>query len=170
MPGGRFIEFYYWDSFWIVRGLLLSEMYSTVKGMLENFLDIINEFGFIPNGGRIYYAMRSQPPLLPKMIKTYVDTTKDVDFAKSAAATLDKEFEFFWKNHTTVVNGRTLAYYGDKSLGPRPESYSEDVELAERLSGSDVENLYSEIKAAAESGMDFSSRWFIDAEGTNNGI
>jgi alpha,alpha-trehalase len=26
IPGGRFLEFYYWDSYWIIRGLLLSEM------------------------------------------------------------------------------------------------------------------------------------------------
>lgn len=26
VPGGRFLEFYYWDSYWIIRGLLLSEM------------------------------------------------------------------------------------------------------------------------------------------------
>lgn len=34
VPGGRFREFYYWDSYWIVKGLLLSEMYGTVKGKL----------------------------------------------------------------------------------------------------------------------------------------
>lgn len=27
VPGGRFREFYYWDSYWILRGLLLSEMH-----------------------------------------------------------------------------------------------------------------------------------------------
>lgn len=34
VPGGRFREFYYWDSYWIVKGLLLSEMYNTVKGKI----------------------------------------------------------------------------------------------------------------------------------------
>lgn len=28
VPGGRFREFYYWDSYWIIRGLLLSEMFN----------------------------------------------------------------------------------------------------------------------------------------------
>ena len=32
VPGGRFREIYYWDSFWIIRGLIQSEMFSTVKG------------------------------------------------------------------------------------------------------------------------------------------
>ena len=52
MPGGRFREIYYWDTYWIVRGLLLSEMYETVKGILVNFVSQIGTFGFIPNGTR----------------------------------------------------------------------------------------------------------------------
>lgn len=35
----------YWlllrDSYWVMEGLLLSEMASTVKGMLQNFLDLV---------------------------------------------------------------------------------------------------------------------------------
>lgn len=58
MSGGRFREFYYWDSYWIIKGLLLSEMRSTAMGMISNFLEIVDRFGFIPNGGRIYYLMR----------------------------------------------------------------------------------------------------------------
>lgn len=170
VPGGRFREFYYWDSYWIVRGLLLSEMYTTCKGMLENFLSIIERFGYIPNGGRIYYTKRSQPPLLSAMIKAYVDTTHDKQFAIDSVDTLEQEFQFFMNNHTVEVNGHVLAYYGDKSSGPRPESYKEDVDSS-RIFNTDEEKeeYYSELKAAAESGMDFSSRWFINAEGTNKG-
>lgn len=38
VPGGRFREFYYWDSFWIVRGLLISEMYDTVSIFLPEIM------------------------------------------------------------------------------------------------------------------------------------
>lgn len=169
VPGGRFREFYYWDSYWILRGLLLSEMSHTAKGMLLNFRSIVQRFGFIPNGGRIYYSARSQPPLLPAMIKTYVDATKDIEFAKDSVEDLEREFEFWMNNHTVVVNGYTLAVYGDKSTGPRPESYKEDVETGEAFpSEAEKEEHYAELKAAAESGMDFSSRWFIK-DGTNKG-
>lgn len=68
----NYLEFYYWDSFWVIEGLLLSEMYETSKGMIDNFMDIVNRYGFIPNGGRIYYLMRSQPPLLIKMVSFYL--------------------------------------------------------------------------------------------------
>ena len=61
--GGRFREQYYWDSFWIVEGLLESELYDIVNATLHNFMDELELIGFIPNGGRIYYLNRSQPPL-----------------------------------------------------------------------------------------------------------
>lgn len=44
----------YWDSFWIVEGLLKSELYDIVNSTLQNFMDEIETLGFIPNGGRIY--------------------------------------------------------------------------------------------------------------------
>jgi neutral trehalase len=52
--GGRFREQYYWDSFWIVEGLLESELYDIANATLQNFMDEIENIGFIPNGGRIY--------------------------------------------------------------------------------------------------------------------
>lgn len=138
--------------------------------MLENFLSIIDRFEFIPNGGRIYYEERSQPPLLTAMIKTYVDETKDTEFAIRSLDLLEREFQFWMNNHTVVVNGHKLAFYGDQSRGPRPESYREDVESADIFTTEeDKQEHYSELKAAAESGMDFSSRWFIN-NGTNQGM
>ncbi|KAJ3639867.1 hypothetical protein Zmor_003199 [Zophobas morio] len=173
VPGGRFREFYYWDSYWIVQGLLLSEMYGTVKGMLENFLYIVKNYGHIPNGGRIYYQQRSQPPLMIPMIKSYYEFTNDKEFIKTNLPIMEMEFEYWLTNHnrTVTVDGvnYTLAAYGDRSKGPRPESYSEDVEAAEKLKDEEqIENFYSELKAAAESGWDFSSRWFV-LNATNKG-
>lgn len=60
--------------------------------------------------------------------------------------------------------------YGDLTSGPRPESYVEDFEAGSHFNSSEeTEDHYSELKAAAESGMDFSSRWFINEVGGNNG-
>ncbi|KAJ8983512.1 hypothetical protein NQ317_012003 [Molorchus minor] len=173
VPGGRFREFYYWDSYWIVQGLLLSEMHETVKGILENFLYIIDEYGHIPNGGRVYYLARSQPPLLIPMVKLYYDYTNNKDFLAEKLPIMEKEFDYWMTNHskTVTVDGvdYTLAVYGDNSKGPRPESYSEDVEGASMFhEHSKKEAFYSELKAAAESGWDFSSRWFI-TNATNKG-
>ncbi|XP_030381998.1 trehalase isoform X2 [Scaptodrosophila lebanonensis] len=170
IPGGRFIEFYYWDSYWIIRGLLLSEMQDTARGMIENFLSIVQRIGFIPNGGRVYYWGRSQPPLLTAMVKAYVDFTKDDLFAINALDVLEHEFEYFINNHTVQAKGHNLVAYRDSSTGPRPESYREDVESAKIFDTEEAkEAYYSELKSAAESGMDFSSRWFINSDGTNTG-
>lgn len=173
VPGGRFREFYYWDSYWIIQGLLRSEMFGTVKGMLENFLYIVDNYGHIPNGGRIYYLGRSQPPLLIPMVKTYVDFTQDISFISKHIDTMEKEFDYWMTNHSRVVHidGKnwTLSAYGDRSRGPRPESYSEDVDGADFFKDQQKkEHFYSELKAAAESGWDFSSRWFI-TNATNKG-
>ncbi|XP_018571291.1 trehalase isoform X2 [Anoplophora glabripennis] len=173
VPGGRFREYYYWDSYWIVQGLLLSEMHETVKGLIENFLYIVDNYGLIPNGGRVYYLARSQPPLMIPMIKLYFDFTQDIKFISDNINLMEKEFDYWITNHSKIITkdgvNYTLAAYGDKSTGPRPESYSEDVECAD-IFKEDVkkEAFYSEIKAAAESGWDFSSRWFI-ANASNKG-
>ncbi|CAH0764744.1 unnamed protein product [Diatraea saccharalis] len=173
VPGGRFREFYYWDSYWIIKGLLLSEMHQTARGMVTNFLDIVEKLGFIPNGGRIYYTMRSQPPLLIPMMKLVVDDTDDLSFLQRHIHTLDKEFDFWITNHTVDVehdgHKYKLTRFIDQSQGPRPESYKEDIDVALHLDTKDKkEELYAELKSAAESGWDFSSRWFI-LNGTNKG-
>lgn len=137
--------------------------------MLDNFLSLIQRFGYIPNGGRWYYLGRSQPPLLTGMIKSYVDTTDDTEFLARALPLLEQELHFFLDTHMVDVNGYAMAVYGGTSRHPRPESYVEDYELAAQLSNDDERgDLYSELEAAAESGMDFSSRWFIK-NGTNEG-
>ena len=70
VPGGRFRESYYWDSYWIVEGLLVSGLTSSARGVIKNLLSYIESFGFVPNGGRCYYMDRSQPPMLSEMVCT----------------------------------------------------------------------------------------------------
>lgn len=146
-------------------------MYQTARGILENFLSVIDRYGLMPNGGRIYYLARSQPPLLSGMIKSYVDHTHDFDFAVASINTLVKEFEYFMSNKTVVVQGHRLARYIDHSRGPRPESYREDIKIGEEEFKTEEarDSFYAECKAGGESGMDFSSRWFINEDGGNIG-
>jgi alpha,alpha-trehalase len=125
--GGRFREFYYWDTYWIIQGLLLSEMYDTTRGILENILAMVEKYGFVPNGGRVYYVQRSQPPLLIPMVDSYVTQTSNITFLRNNINLLEAEFQFWMTNRTVTVkkNGREykLARYYAKSQGPRPESY-----------------------------------------------
>lgn len=80
VPGGRFLESYYWDSYWVIRGLLVCGMIETAKGIVENFLDSVARVGFIPNGSRVYYLDRSHPPLLTDMALAIFDVTEDKDW------------------------------------------------------------------------------------------
>lgn len=163
VPGGRFIEYYYWDSYWIIKSLLISDMDETARDMIQNFLDIVTEIGFVPNGARIYYLNRSQPPLLTPMIDEYFEKTKDMNFLKSAIDLIDAEYTFWmsYKAANFTKNGKTykLNKYDVKNLGPRPESYREDYVNA-RLSPNETE-YYMAVASAAESGWDFSSRWVL---------
>ncbi|XP_035120681.3 trehalase isoform X2 [Callithrix jacchus] len=165
VPGGRFVEFYYWDSYWVMEGLLLSEMTETVKDMLQNFLDLVKTYGHVPNGGRVYYLQRSQPPLLTLMMDRYLTHTNDTAFLQENIETLALELDFWTKNRTVSVSAGGKNYLLNRYYvpygGPRPESYSKDAELANTLPEGDREALWAELKAGAESGWDFSSRWLI---------
>jgi alpha,alpha-trehalase len=105
VAGGRFREPYYWDSYWIIEGLLRTggSFVDIAKNTIENFLDFIEEYGFVPNGARIYYLNRSQPPLLSQMVKIYIDHTNDTDILERALPLLVKEHEFFMENRSVPV-------------------------------------------------------------------
>ncbi|KAK5868966.1 hypothetical protein PBY51_009934 [Eleginops maclovinus] len=173
VPGGRFRELYYWDSYWVINGLLLSEMTDTAQGMIQNFLYLVNRYGFIPNGGRIYYERRSQPPFLTLMVESYYRATMDKEFLRTALPALEQEYRFWMQNRSVGVkmNGaeHVLNRYHVQVGSPRPESYTDDLELAEGLPEERKEQLLMELKAGAESGWDFTSRWYVDGEGHNNG-
>ena len=172
VPGGRFREVYYWDSFWIIRGLLQCEMYDTVKGMLLNFVHLIRQFGKIPNGGRKYYLNRSQPPLFIPMVREYERSTGDSDFVKSILPEMVAEFSY-WQNEHLVTfekDGRmySMVRYNCQDDGPRPESYFEDYNTVRKSSNQnhEVQNeMYWELKTGAETGWDYSTRWYIPTNG-----
>nr|WPB08679.1 trehalase 1 [Cacopsylla chinensis] len=174
IPGGRFRELYYWDTYWIVQGILLCDMKQSAKGVVENIISLVDQFGFMPNGARVYYLERSQPPLLIPMAANYMQFTGDYGFLKTHIKTFTNEFEYWTNKHMVTVekNGKyyNLARYYAPSKGPRPESYREDFEEAEHLQTEEEKNeLWIELKSGAETGWDFSSRWFIAKDGSNKG-
>ncbi|CAJ0926396.1 unnamed protein product, partial [Mesorhabditis belari] len=164
VPGGFFQVYFYWDSYWIIKGLLVSNMTLTVKGMLMNFGFIIDNHGFIPNSGNIQLSRRSQPPLFVQMLADYFYATKDTEFLQTMMPTVEKEMQFWRKNRTVNVldkNGRnrTMFQYRVITNCPRPENFLVDVENG--INGSyDPQEIWSSTASACESGWDFSSRWF----------
>ena len=165
VPGGRFRESYYWDTYWIVEGLLASEMYTTARGVVQNLLDFVELYGYVPNGGRIYYLTRSQPPMLSDMVQSLDAYEHDLDFLESATRTLDKEYQYWMQQHAVNIqtDGKThytLNRYISQATQPRPESYLEDLQTSRKAR----RPIYGEIIAACESGWDFSSRWLKDSQ------
>jgi alpha,alpha-trehalase len=181
VPGERFRETYYWDTYWIVLGLLTSEMVGTAQGVTNNLLYLVTTYGFVPNGARVYYLNRSQPPLLSSCVTAVYEATKDVTWLRQALPLLVEEYAYLTRSERTVTvkdpeNGETyeLSRYFANTTRPRPESYREDVEVARRATRH-VEDavtklemkrkIYRHLASGAESGFDFSSRWFLDGGG-----
>ncbi|KAG6017945.1 hypothetical protein E4U54_000018 [Claviceps lovelessii] len=184
IAGGRFREPYYWDSYWILEGLLRTKGSFTeiAKNTIENFLDFVEQFGFVPNGARIYYLNRSQPPLLSQMVKLYIEHTNDTGILERALPLLVKEHDFWMTNRTLEIEsgGKTyrLNRYAVDNTEPRPESYREDYEMAtnasyyaksgiiypenKKLNDSQRKELYSNFATNAENSWDFSARWLAN--------
>jgi alpha,alpha-trehalase len=112
VAGGRFREPYYWDSFWILQGLLRTggSFTDISKNIIENFLDLVDQFGFVPNGARLYYLNRSQPPVLAQMVRTYVDYTNDTSILERALPLLVKEHDFWVQNRTVKITSGGNTY------------------------------------------------------------
>jgi len=167
VAGGRFTEFYYWDSYWALQGLLVSEMTMTARRVVDNLLYMVDTYGFVPNGGRMYYLNRSQPPVLALMVKLLFEHTGDVAWLARALPTLDKEYTWWQEMRSLIytgVNGRQYMvqrYMADTWL-PRPESYREDVVTASFLPPKERQGCFRDLASGAETGWDFSSRWLRD--------
>ncbi|XP_015896064.2 trehalase-like [Ziziphus jujuba] len=165
IPGSRFREVYYWDSYWVIRGLLASKMYDTAKAIVTNLISLAEEYGYVLNGARAYYTNRSQPPLLSAMVHEIYKRTGDLEFAKKSLPTLIKEYQF-WNSgiHKVTIEDaqactHTLNRYYAMWNKPRPESSIIDKEFASKIPNDEKQHFFREVASAAESGWDFSTRW-----------
>ncbi|MET0635614.1 MAG: alpha,alpha-trehalase TreF [Chitinophagaceae bacterium] len=170
VPGGRFGEMYYWDTYFTMLGLQVSGKKEVLEGIVDNFSQLIDTIGYIPNGTRDYFIGRSQPPYYSLMVKL-LSQELGKNILTRYLPQLEKEYLFWMKGvkeltpteftsgHVVRMKGGELMNrYWDENETPRPESYREDVELAEDME--DEQLMYRDLRAGAESGWDFSSRWF----------
>lgn len=138
VPGGRFREAYYWDSYFTCLGL--KNHPDKIQNMVDNFAHLIETYGLIPNGNRTYYLSRSQAPFFSHLITL-------IDHPTPYLPALEKEYAYWMQSHRQKLG---LTHYYDEKDTPRPESYKEDLKRCTN---------YRDIRAACESGWDFSSRW-----------
>ena len=192
VPGGRFREVYYWDSYFTMLGLKESGETKTIEDMVNNFAFMINTYGHIPNGNRSYYLSRSQPPFFALMVELLAEIKGDAVYAAYLPA-LEKEYQYWMMGSeklaagsasqrvVKLADGTLLNRYWDDLDIPRQESYRQDVETAEQavksvLAVKEFKNekqkekaadeirreIYRHLRSGAASGWDFSSRWFAD--------
>ncbi|WP_295199227.1 trehalase family glycosidase [uncultured Chryseobacterium sp.] len=172
VPGGRFNEFFYWDSYFIMLGLQISGRVEMMEYIIENCAYLIQTYGFVPNGSRTHFLTRSQPPYFSLMLDLLFETTEDESVYIKYSDTLEKEYAFWMDGAVKLKNGSAvkrvvkteagdiLNRYYDAENEPRPESYLIDIKDSEHAG----KEFYRNIRSACESGWDFSSRWFADGE------
>ena len=172
VPGGRFREIYYWDTYFTMLGLKADGQSFLVESMLENFEALVAAHGHIPNGARTYYLSRSQPPFLALMVG--LSDRTDADSRRRQLQAMQGEYAFWMKGADCVAvtgacdhvvrmpDGALLNRYWDARDTPRDESWAEDVATAREAVGRSAADVYRDLRSGAESGWDFSSRWFDD--------
>jgi alpha,alpha-trehalase len=171
VPGGRFREIFYWDSYFTIEGLFASGRLDLVVGMLNNFAHLIEQYGHIPNGNRTYFLSRSQPPFFVAMLMAY-ERAQGTTAILTYLPALEAEYRYWMQhnpNSTTIYPqadqhavrldaNTTLNRYWDARNIPREEAHAEDLALGEQAATNNP-ILYTDLRAGAESGWDYSSRW-----------
>ncbi|MER1431449.1 alpha,alpha-trehalase [Enterobacter hormaechei] len=174
VPGGRFREVYYWDSYFTMLGLAESGHWDKIGDMVDNFAYELDTWGHIPNGNRSYYLSRSQPPFFSLMVELLA--THDSDALKKYRPQMEKEYAYWMegadglqpgqanKRVVKLDDGSLLNRYWDDKDTPRPESWLDDVTTAKNNPDRPATEIYRDLRSAAASGWDFSSRWMDDPQ------
>jgi len=141
VPGGRFRETYYWDSYFTMLGLQESHKTKIIQNMIGNFAYLLDTYGFIPNGTRTYYLTRSQPPFFSMMLDLLAKDEGDSVFVKYQPELL-KEYAYWMRgagklkprqaycNVVKMPGGETMNRYWDYSDKPREESFKKYSDAA----------------------------------------
>jgi len=114
--GFDYNELYYWDSYFMVQGLLDDAHKELVSGILEDLLFLYTRFKVIPNASRTYLTGRSQPPFLTSFIfDVYHRYNMDEKWLKAAIKIAQAEYHTVWMgvkkpNERQVYRGLSRHY------------------------------------------------------------
>jgi alpha,alpha-trehalase len=175
VPGGRFREIFYWDSYFTMLGLQVVRHIDLIESMVNNFASLAIRIGHIPNGNRTYFLSRSQPPFFSFMVELLAEE-KGPEILIQYLPALEKEYAFWmdgveklsgekncYRHVVLLPDGSILNRYWDDRDVVRPEAYFEETKLALR-SGRPVHEVHRHLRAACESGWDYCSRWLRDGK------
>lgn len=168
VPGDRFDEAYYWDTYFAMLGLAAEGQWDRIRGMVDNFAHLLEEHGKIPNGNRSYYLNRSQPPFFAKMVELLAQHDGPETYVRYCPA-LETEYAFWMDGVDDLQPGesyRRVVCEPDGSIlnrnycdgeGPRWEMLPHDIltaQLGQVIIGRQPEETYREIGAICERGED----------------
>lgn len=162
---GVFQEMYYWDTYFTNKCLFLTKRGGQVCNNLKNFAYLLEKIGKIPNGNRMHYITRSQPPFFGLMLADMQSNAPALLDLKTAFSWLEKEYTF-WMTKRRAENG--LNFYGYDPIDKQKYGdawYYHEVYVktyAERtgIELADTEENNAHIIAECESGWDFSPRFY----------
>ncbi|CAE6711193.1 alpha,alpha-trehalase TreA [Xanthomonas arboricola] len=175
VPGGRFREVYYWDSYFTMLGLVKSGETTLSRQMLDNFAYLIDTYGHIPNGNRSYYLSRSQPPFFSYMVELQAGVEGEAVYQRYLPQ-LQKEYAYWMQGSedlqpgqaarhvVRLADGSLLNRYWDERDTPRPEAWLHDTRTAAEAGDRPAAEVYRDLRAGAESGWDYTSRWLADGQ------
>ena len=154
---GGFKAFFYWDNYFIHKGIMLDGLDKQVKHNLDNFKYFIEKFGYMPNASNL--LTRSQPPLYARCVYEYYLFKKDTRILLEYLPTILQEYKF-WMTERILPCGLntyfcTATRYQLKSAYDRYSSRVEEYRDDEEAQISVAED----ILALAESGLDFNIRF-----------
>nr|WP_255210449.1 alpha,alpha-trehalase TreF [Komagataeibacter xylinus] len=172
VPGGRFSELYYWDSYFTMIGLYENQKIDLMRDMVRDMASMIDRYGHIPNGSRTYYLSRSQAPFFSLMVDLLAMHDGQVAYT-TFLPELQAEYDYWMDGQDSVApggayrhvvrlpDGTIMNRHWDDRDTPRDESYPQDIATAAE-SGRPKNEVYRDLRAGSETGWDFSSRWLAD--------
>ena len=156
--GTLFRHMYYWDVYFINRGLLLDGDVRQARNNAENILHIIEQQGFFPNVTK-QGITRSQPAFAAHIVRDVYLRTRDRTFLRRGLAAVEREYAF-WKTLRSGPDGLCVArpHVSPKELD---HFYYACRDRIVDLPGDPVERmrLMLDIMANAEVGNDYSPRY-----------
>ncbi len=165
---GHFEELFYWDTYFLNKGLEISKKHLLAKCNADNMLYLIEKYGFMPNANKTYYIRDriSQPPFLSQMVRDVYEHFKDVVWLSGAYMILKKEYDF-WMTERRSPNG--LNFYSGKLTDEKITHLIAGM-LAERIGYTpDISDDCAALHYMCcwESGWDMSPRWGVEGYNYN---
>ena len=161
---GDFRVLFYWDTFFTNAGLIEDGYVGLAVNNADNLIFAVNKKGFVPNALSDTGAKWcSQPPYLHFIVRDIYERTKDEQWLKKAYFALKKEY-LFWQSKRMTDIGLNRYFHlplREKDLVDYYDYVAEErLKLPLDISSENKIRLAENYIASAESGLDFSPRFF----------